>query len=1248
MKTYRFSATSSTLLLIGLLSCALLFSSFKKSSKSIVVDKQNEIMTAILTGDIWFDIDDNFILNGEPGISGVAISLINADNGIVIDNSVSNNNGSYIFTDVGAGKYLISILPSNFDVGGPLFSSNSCLGTSDANNGIDNDDNGSDTAPSDVRSSIFTVSEADALNSATIDHIDFCFAFSCSETNMFATDNCSADDDDIICDMSIFDAFCNVMPSGNSNGTQPNPLCNEDDPDGVDNISWWSFMAYEGDYSIAIIPTNCTNAPGTILNGIQVGVYEDCSFTNQLFCMSDCSTSPVSIPSSSLKQGAVNYLFLDGCFGSVCNYDFEIVGNFSVPDIEPSSVCIQNNGVSVCDTSEFCVGRDVVFEVDGVNKNSNVSWKVTTVSGGPYVGAGNILTEENEVSISFAQSGVYEVCIDQVSNACSIWADSVLCHIVEISSEVVVLDNEMFPTQNICTEAMDMFDLSIIDNLDPNGDGVSGWQGIETQLAPGSYNITVPVENCSYDQSIEITSLPDSEKGNYFLIGCDDELPIEIAGMTISSADFGDDLVLNFSDVIIPGGDVNGCDSLADITIERVLIADGVLALGDCVDNGIILDFSFDAQASTVPDMVTIQFTDPNGMVLEDNYEPFDPSNILLQQGIPSGVYVVTVSYTKGDVTCTNAYSLNVSTLGIFPQTPSFSGPSVTCEDNKTVYVASSGTSQDFIWSFPADAEGTLSGSQNSILTVDWSGSNGGIVSLRTENPCGSSELVELNVDVIDPGTPDFSISETNACVNSLVNINYTGTNAQNYEWDFGDAFIINGTGSGPYQVRYTNPGEKSIALFLTTNEGCVSDTITKSLSVSEPLEDINIICDPFLNEVIFSWQGIDGVDFFEVDVSTGQTGVLQGTQYTVSGISPGEAVSITVRGITINQACGEFIESQITCVAQDCPILDVTIQASETTICLNENTSDVQLAAMIESDPNGTGVFSGNGIISSDGVFRPSEAQLGENTISYRFDTDGGCVYFGTIDILVNESPTADFSFVNDEICISDNAIIQYTGTQDVDVYQWTFDGGNGNQVPNPTVSFSTSGDKEISLQVIKNDCPSETVTNTISVQEELSDFILECVPGEGNIMVSWQNVDGAEYYEVSINGNPPTQTTTFSFILDELDSEQDISIEVVAVSDGICPNVTSTLTCTSLFTSIEEDNIDNVRLFPNPSSNSINIEGLQGTWSYKIYSIHGEEVLRGSSQSRIDISRLGTGLHYVYIETKDKTFYRPFLKVE
>jgi hypothetical protein len=160
----------------------------------------------------------------------------------------------------------------------------------------------------------------------------FCFLFTANSFSQSPALQCS--EAEIICDFDVLNGFSFTMPVENSPGNQPNPIC----PDGgaPHNISWIGFIAHEGDYTIKLYGTDCSGS--TIgIEGVQYGLYTDCTFASSVFCQPDCSLDTLFISSDVLEVGSEYLMFVDGCSGSVCDIIIEVEGDYEGDYCDPVS-----------------------------------------------------------------------------------------------------------------------------------------------------------------------------------------------------------------------------------------------------------------------------------------------------------------------------------------------------------------------------------------------------------------------------------------------------------------------------------------------------------------------------------------------------------------------------------------------------------------------------------------------------------------------------------------------------------------------------------------------------------------------------------------------------------------------------------------------------------------------------------------------------------------------------------------------
>lgn len=1286
-----------------------------------------------IVGTIWIDIDQSNTYNGESGTNGVIVELVDSENFTIIATTVSSG-GNYTFLNQLPGKYFLRIPNSQFLPTAILSGLNSCAGASPADDMIDNDDNGSDTDPFPIRTTSFSLTDADPANNVKIEYIDFCFKINdCSSPNILAKTSCDQISDvDILCDINTLASFCAVMPSTPSGGNQPSPLCSgASDP--ADNISWFGFIAYGGNYTITISPTGCSG--GNIgLAGIQVGLYQDCSFSESIFCSGGCNLSPIDIPSSLLTEGETYYLFIDGCGGDVCSYEIDINGNPIPPDLEPEKVCVNNNGVAQCDSTDYCIGGDILIEATGLGISADYNWSITTITGGPYSGNTSPTSENEILQLTFANEGRYEVCVNSINNVCQNWTGSE-CTIINITNTIPFVGDELFSDQFVCIGDENNFDITKLETFDPNGDGISGWQGSFADIGIGENTATVLTPGCSYSQAFELDTYDEQPPVDVYIAICGQDLPMQIEDINITEASFADSDVISFDAVLSLTPDENGCDSIINFTIEKLDIIDGFINPPECTFNSVILDFDFNASESSGTIYLNFNWKDPFGNNIFDPQGNNDPTDIEIPVGNPSGTYTLTVVITKNGFSCEYIYPVNIDFSNIQPPTPTMSGITMVCSgaNSQATYTAMGGDpSLNYIWSVPSDATIVeTNGPFGNMITIDWAQSNGGDITLQSENQCGFSEMTSLSITVIPTTLPDFSI-DTEACVGGESTVISTGNggNIVSYFWDFDGAQVISG-GSfnlGPNVLTWNTSGSKNVSLQTTNTSGCVSEAITKTIDVLDPLTATTIICQSTINDILFIWEEQAGVSY-DVEIFTGQTGVFEGNNsYRVSGLNGGAIVTLELLQTQINGVCQDPVSTLISCEAQDCPFISIALSSNQTTFCENE-AGETQINAIVTSQVNGNGTFSGPGIVNSNGLFDPKEAEVGVNTITYSYTDVNGCSDIETIemnvigapiatitandltvckgglvilnstgtqgidtydwqnsevsieaianptltfqtigmktifltvtkdgcvseqtsiDIEVVDSPVATFTLSSDTICLSEEVLLQYTGIVDVNNYAWNAGVGNVDNLPNPSVSFIFPGEKVIELIVSNGECISDVFTQTLIVEAPLSPINIACNPSSGMLQFSWNDVQGASSYLISVNGNTPIMTTNTSLDVNNLVSEEVVEIIVEAVSDGSCPNVVTTLSCTALINAVSDNDLVPIILYPNPTSNFLFLENVIKTDRFSIIDVNGRQLQNGIYSEKIDVTDLVTGLYFIKIsdEKGEETQILRFIK--
>ena len=430
---------------------------------------------------------------------------------------------------------------------------------------------------------------------------------------------------------------------------------------------------------------------------------------------------------------------------------------------------------------------------------------------------------------------------------------------------------------------------------------------------------------------------------------------------------------------------------------------------------------------------------------------------------------------------------------------------------------------------------------------------------LYTDGVCTYTETIDITVN--KQPTADFTVVSP-VCTDQNSNIVYTGTGgpAATYDWNFDGGTIVSGMDSGPYNISWQDGGTKTISLTVT-EDGCPSEAFTQTLEVEEPLPTPTISCNSDNTSITFSWDDIPGAQGFDVELVFGQTGIINGNTYEVTGLAPSDSVRIRVIALD-DGPCGNT-QSVLTCYAEDCPDISVNIDP------VADLCQDAGLQTLSASASAGMGTFtwSGPGIVNANaGTFDPT-IFVGTETITATY-TNGVCTYTNTLDITVFEVPTADFTIADMVVCTGQTTEINYLGTGDLGAtYDWNFEGGNATSVGTVQgpyeVSWDSPGLKTITLQVTEDGCLSDIFSLMVEVQQPLDIPVISCDTDNTSITFSWDDVDGAEGFEVNVLSGQVGTINGNTFTITNMTPGESATIEVVALDSGPCGNVSSEITC-------------------------------------------------------------------------------------
>lgn len=253
-------------------------------------------------------------------------------------------------------------------------------------------------------------------------------------------------------------------------------------------------------------------------------------------------------------------------------------------------------------------------------------------------------------------------------------------------------------------------------------------------------------------------------------------------------------------------------------------------------------------------------------------------------------------------------------------------------------YIGGAPMTSNFIWAFPGASNVLPLANQSYQVTYPAPGTYN--VSL-TVNQAGCVGNTTTKPTTIFPNPTSTFSYPTNICVNDSNSVVYTGTASPFavYQWDFGDAVVISGSGPGPYTMSWTTPSSQNIhrICLVVSESGCTSDTNCVFVNVyPKPVASFTPIPDTacFIgNNISFIYTGTPGANSYSWNFGSSATPPTmlnvanpQNIQYLNDGL---KTVSLVV---TQNGCKSDTAKRDVLIIPQP----SANFNASSSNVCLN------------------------------------------------------------------------------------------------------------------------------------------------------------------------------------------------------------------------------------------------------------------------------------------------------------------------
>jgi hypothetical protein len=441
-------------------------------------------------------------------------------------------------------------------------------------------------------------------------------------------------------------------------------------------------------------------------------------------------------------------------------------------------------------------------------------------------------------------------------------------------------------------------------------------------------------------------------------------------------------------------------------------------------------------------------------------------------------------------------------------------------------------------------------------------------VTFIDENLCEYSS--SLTIDVNPTPTSDFITDKIVVCQDSTVNVEYNGsiTTGGTYNWDFGTDVVAPGNGPGPFDVQWSTPGDKEITLSVS-KAGCPSKETLIPVTVEPRIEPLDIDCEENATSIGITWNDLNNVNGYDVYIDN----VLElsnttDLSYDLTGLVPLTTVDIRIVANSDNACPG--VEWTGTCQAVNCPPIDIVFNVTDTTLCLDATAVPFQLVANVSGGPGLGGeveMWDGPGVDPNTGVFDPAAAGVSGpsgHTITYTY-TEANCEETGTLRITLINQPTSDFT-APPVICVTDNLELTYTGTAPNLPFEWDVEDGADPTGVGPSTyvtNWTDAGTYDISLQVGQGTCLSDLTTIQVQVDPEMDTVDIDCSSTLNSVTFTWDDIDCATEYQVSIDGSIVGTQTDLMFPVTGLAEGDMVEIEILPIEECECPAMPTILEC-------------------------------------------------------------------------------------
>lgn len=412
-------------------------------SDEINVGKENIIR---IGGVVWREDNQNMIYDGnDSGLKNYHLKLHNRF-GDIIDSTVTDFNGNYLFSGVKEGCYYVTFDKTRYK--STVFSLESC-GAIKPDSGVDHDNNLIKINQSSILASpLLTFVYPDQLSDTIVDKTtDFCLQLICKEKNPIASSTPA--NAPLQCDfLNLNQPQCKSLQNSNPNLQQT--IKYKDKIILLHNPDFISFAINGIIYVGSISLDACISGDQKALFGIIDAEKDSCIVLDTL-----SARERYNFQSTNFAIGRQYYFFISGIDGDLCQYDysFDTGGESILNDLKIESqitgnvLCVNENANIYVKGNDKLIDSEFIWEIKN-NTTGVVAYDTTTVS---------------QITVSHNEVGQYSVRVLKAQSKCVGFygINSIFEYSVENSSTCEKLIVEVEEVKDVSCEAKGFINLNI-------------------------------------------------------------------------------------------------------------------------------------------------------------------------------------------------------------------------------------------------------------------------------------------------------------------------------------------------------------------------------------------------------------------------------------------------------------------------------------------------------------------------------------------------------------------------------------------------------------------------------------------------------------------------------------------------------------------------------------------------------------------------------------------------------------------